>query len=122
MFTVPYKERVITMTKTSIQPDVNCIGGIWKFRVNDARARKPLALQDIIDLALELRASEPDRYVELYVRSCGTDQIGIGFRYFLPEKGSMKRYIGRMTDLFRQRYGNGLVGWDISDQIFTIIA
>jgi hypothetical protein len=97
-----------------VSTDENMIAGIWKFRSS-------VSHEELVELAKGWKELAPDWYVDLHVRGCGKDQYGIGFKYRHPGHFHMRQYIAHMSDVLRKRFGNGLLGWDISSPI-TIIS
>lgn len=82
------------------------VSGIWKFS-------SKVSKEVLIELAKKWKAAEPDRYLDLYVRSTGDDEeFGIGFRYVF-EGPTRQKFFYRMTDQLKRAFGNDLVGWDM---------
>lgn len=94
------------------RPDV--VSGMWKFR--DTVSEVELTL-----LAGSWKEAEPDKYLDLHIRKCSKDQIGIGFQYVCGYNDQEHRkFFERMTDELKRRFGNNFAGWDISQTTIRI--
>ena len=84
----------------------NLILGIWKFH-------ERVGNKDLLEVANE-RAKE-DKYKEIYIRKVSKDQLGIGFAYESDgTKEIYEEYFNKTSDYLKRKFGNDLVGWDIS--------
>ena len=90
--------------------------GIWKFEDTVAR-------EDLIKLAEEWRdGPEGVNYEILCIRKCSRNQFGLCFHYRLHlHEENHTQYLRRTTDLLKRRFGNQLVGWDISSGDIWVI-
>lgn len=92
-------------------------GGMWKFRAD-------VTHDQLVQIAEDWKTSTADEpyygYEEIYIRGWGQNQLAICFRYRRKLAGDMRRYIDHTSHLLRRRFGNGLVGWDISEPITMI--
>lgn len=86
--------------------DKNLILGIWKFH-------ERVGNKDLLEVANDW--AREDKYKEVYVRKVSKDQLGIGFAY---ESGGTQEvyeeYFNKTSDYLKRKFGNDLVGWDIS--------
>lgn len=98
------------------------VTGVWKFRGR-------IGHRPLVELAKRWSQSEPTVYLDLHVRACSKDQLGIGFKYILSENGRMdmdtvdkgrRQFIERTTDELKREFGNDFVGWDIGPQTVII--
>lgn len=108
--------------------DDTIVSGLWKFS-------SIVTLEQLQEVVAEWRrAGQHDMWEEFYIR--GVDRngaLGIGFRYRLcsavdgmlltPKKlDQMKSmFFHRITDQLKRRFGNDLVGWDISRSIWVLV-
>jgi len=88
-----------------------CVAGIWKFV-------KGISQEELVALAKEA-ANGPDgeRYLLLLVRgTSGDGQYGVEFIYRLDQESgeTHRKYMHRISDALKRRFGNDLLGWDIS--------
>ena len=76
----------------------------------------------LVELARDWKNEEPDRYLDLHVRKCSSEQFGIGFKYVFEGKDH-KRFFHRMKAKLESRFPNpygedlptsAFIGWDIS--------
>jgi len=82
------------------------IMGLWKFheRVSES---------ELLEVANKW--AEDPKYTQLYIRKVSKDQLGIGFCYEGEgTKESHNEYFDRTSDMLKRKFGNDLVGWDIS--------
>lgn len=80
--------------------------GLWKFheRVDN---------KDLLEVANEW--AKDDKYTQLYIRRVSKDQLGIGFAYMSDgSREAYNKYFDQTTDWLKRKFGNDLVGWDIS--------
>lgn len=89
--------------------------GIWKFT-------NKVTKEELEELATEWAKDE--NYLSLYIRKCSQDQYGIGFEYKNPLGGdtpdTLHDYREQTSDALRRKFGNGLIGWDISSNYYKI--
>lgn len=111
----------ITMATTVLKrkPDELTFSGIWQFRQERRDSPEPVTISTLIDLAEDWARENPS-YFLLQVRSCGTKQIGIVFNYMPGPDETLSDYTELMSDRLHRRFGNDLVGWSISDEVYTI--
>jgi len=88
------------------------ICGMWKFR----NALPPGVL---INIAKQWE-EENNRYLDLHVRKCSKNQIGIGFKYELRKDQTYEEFVEMITDFLKRNHGNNFVGWDISRMTWVI--
>lgn len=88
------------------------VSGMWKFS-------DTIGVEALIALAIELKTSEPERYLDLHVRKCSKDQLGISFQYIF-EGDDYKKFFHRITDQLKRLFGNGYVGWDVASPTWMI--
>lgn len=106
---VLYKEGRMAASLTS-KYDVR-FAGIWKFRVH------PDKLEEVAQRWI----SEIEGTFEyLQVRDSGHGVFVIEFRLILPRRGMSEkdvidRYKDETSDALKREFGNGLIGWDISN-------
>ena len=103
----------MTRKQAFVQERPDVVSGLWKF---DARL-SPRSQEVLLKIAIEWIEEEPDRYLQMYVRMCSKDQIGIGFAYKLdgPDyKKSKERFFHKVTDQLKRQFGNDFVGWDMA--------
>lgn len=82
------------------------IMGLWKFH-------ERVGNKDLIEVANEW--AEDDNYVQIYIRKVSKDQEGIGFAYKSDgTKEAHDKYYYETSDQLKRKFGNDLVGWDIS--------
>jgi hypothetical protein len=80
--------------------------GLWKFH-------ERVGNKDLLEVANEWAADT--KYFQLYIRKVSKDQLGIGFAYESDgSKEDYEQYFDTTTDILKRRFGNDLVGWDIS--------
>ena len=80
--------------------------GLWKFH-------ERVGEHDLIEVANEW--SKDEKYINLYIRKVSKDQLGIGFAYAGEgTKESQDEYFDRTSDQLKRKFGNDMVGWDIS--------
>ncbi len=89
--------------------------GMWKFSDH-----VPLYRLKAMARAWSIGANS-ERYIDVHIRKCSTNQYGIGFKYILPEPTSgggwqreYKKFFHKITDQLKREYGNDFVGWDVS--------
>ncbi|MCK4918633.1 MAG: hypothetical protein KAS02_02530 [Candidatus Pacebacteria bacterium] len=87
--------------------------GIWKFR----QKVKP---ERLIEIALEWAGEAKGEWVDLHVRRCSGNQIGLGFKYVRPKNETPVEFFERITDLLKRQFGNDFVGWDVGHQTWMI--
>jgi hypothetical protein len=89
--------------------------GIWKFS-------NKVTLQELEAVAMEW--SKDENYLSVNVRKCSQDQYGIGFEYKNPlgtdTPETLDQYRESTSDSLKKKFGNGLVGWDISSMYYKI--
>lgn len=103
-------------TTEAIKPTAGIVAGIWKFDMGK------VTTQELVDLAIEWRQRERGvRYVNLHVRQCSDDQLGISFQVALCNH-TPKTFFYMMTDQLKRKYGNYFVGWDYSDKGVWVVA
>lgn len=89
--------------------------GIWKFS-------NKVTLRELEDLAREW--SKDENYLSVHIRKCSQDQYGIGFEYNNPlgadTQDTLNQYRESTSDTLKKKFGNGLVGWDISNMYYKI--
>ena len=86
--------------------------GLWKFH-------ERVGEKDLIEVANDWAKDE--RYLQVYIRKVSKDQMGIGFAYKSDgTKEAYDQYFDATTDYLKRKFGNDLVGWDISS-ISTLI-
>src|SRR5512135_813342 len=80
--------------------------GLWKFNRN-------VSNKELLGLAEEW--AKDDKYIHLYIRGASKDQDGVGFAY---DAGGTQEghdeYFERTSDYLKRKFGNDLVGWDMS--------
>lgn len=82
------------------------IMGIWKFH-------ERVGEKDLLEIANEWAKDE--KYTQLYIRRVSKDQLGIGFGYQSDgTKEAHSAYFNLASDFLKRKFGNDLVGWDIS--------
>ena len=80
--------------------------GIWKFH-------ERVGNKDLLEVANEW--ADDEKYEQLYIRRVSKDQLGIGFSYASDgSKEAYDEYFNSTTDWLKRKFGNDLVGWDIS--------
>lgn len=93
----------------------NLIMGLWKFS-------DKVTIDELEQIAQEW--AKEDEYTQLYIRKTSKDQNGIGFTYDLKDKPktkeSMDEYMDKTSDMLKRKFGNDLVGWDVSNMVYTI--
>lgn len=88
------------------------IMGLWKFIDH-------VGEKDLIEVANEW--AEDQNYKLLYIRKTSKDQLGIGFAYVSDgSKEAYNDYFDRTSDGLKRKFGNDLVGWDISSRATVI--
>ena len=91
------------------------IMGLWKFH-------EKIPQKDLFETATEL--AKDDRYISLYIRQVSKDQYAIGFSYNVKDKEDQKKafddYKYETSDKLRRKFGNDLVGWDLSSSAIVI--
>jgi len=89
---------------------------MWKF---DSK----ISVEDLGEIAKQW-SKEDENYIQLYIREVSKDQMGIGFTYRLAEdrdaKEAYRAYFNKTTDFLKRKFGNDLVGWDISSSVWVI--
>ena len=90
------------------------VAGVWKFEENVARA-------DVDQIAQEWAiGQERDNYAFIAVRGISESAYGIEVLYRLNTHEDVFRYRRRISDQLRRRLGNGLKGWDLSDNLLIL--
>ena len=87
--------------------------GMWKFR-------DKITPEELVKVAEQLRDEEPRKYIDLHIRRCSKDQIGIGFKYVRDDDETSKDFFERISDPLRRQFGNDFVGWDIGHMTWII--
>ncbi len=90
----------------------NLICGMWKFR-------DVLTPEILLDIA-ERWEKEDNRYIDLHVRRCSKNQMGIGFKYELRLNQTFEGFVEIITDFLKRNHGNNFVGWDISEKTWVV--
>lgn len=97
--------------------DETIISGIWKFR-------ERIPIEVLHEVAHQFLAEEPNAYRSMQVRKCSKNQYGICFVYDCGESAHDKsvydRFFDRMTDRLKRQFGNDLVGWDVTNVVWTL--
>ena len=99
--------------ETGDVPQGSIVSGMWKFR--DRVSSETLA-----ELARSWMRNAPNRYIDLHIRQCSKDQVGIGFKLAFESDGLFDQFFESMTDQLRRQFGNNFVGWDIGQQTHMI--
>ena len=82
------------------------IMGLWKFH-------ERVGEKELIEVANEW--AEDNKYLQLYNRKVSKDQNGIGFAYLSDgSREAHSTYFDKVSDSLKRKFGNDLVGWDIS--------
>ncbi|OGC47435.1 hypothetical protein A2886_03360 [candidate division WWE3 bacterium RIFCSPHIGHO2_01_FULL_42_13] len=91
----------------------NLTTGLWKFH-------ESVPLEVLQEVAEEWAKDE--RYKYLYIRWASKDQRAIGFTYEKEDgaKGTHEKFFEEITDKLKKKFGNSLVGWDVSSTTYTI--
>lgn len=98
--------------ETMLSKEENLIMGLWKFH-------ERVEHKDLIEVSDEW--AKEDNYKLLYIRSVSKDQNGIGFAYKADgSKKAYNEYFDKTSDYLKRKFGNDLVGWDISSSATTI--
>jgi len=87
------------------------VSGIWKFKNHKA--------SELAILAASWKEAEPDKYLDLHVRRCSKDQIGISFQYQCGCSGH-DEFFNKITDQLKRDFGNDFVGWDIAYPVLML--
>lgn len=90
------------------------IAGIFKFRTQDPEYPTAPDLMELESLAQEWLEQADFTVDYLHIRQCGDNQTGIEFRCQLKDKDKLSRFVYRMTDKLKRKFGNDLVAWDIA--------
>lgn len=94
----------------------NYVMGMWKFGDR-------ISTEQLEEVAQKWAAEDPN-YLQLYIRKCSKDQNAIGFTYKLKEEvpgpGQHDEYHHQTTDFLKRKFGNDLVGWDLSSPVWII--
>ena len=89
--------------------------GLWKFH-------ERVPEKDLLDTALEL--SQDKNYLNLYIRKVSKDQNAIGFTYDAKDREDNKQafddYQYETSEKLKRKFGNDLVGWDLSSSAIII--
>jgi|SRR6185312_16576879 len=97
--------------------DEYAISGIWKFH-------ERIPVEDLQNIAREFLAEEPNAYRSMQIRKCSKTQHGICFTYDCGESSYNKvvldRFFNRITDRLKRQFGNDFVGWDVTNQVWTL--
>ena len=89
-----------------MEKNKSLIMGLWKFR-------ERVGEKDLLEIANEW--AKDDKYIQLYIRDVSKDQAGIGFVYDGDgTEDAHNRYFDTTSDQLKRKFGNDLVGWDIS--------
>jgi hypothetical protein len=97
--------------------DDKVISGIWKFD------KQKVTPEDLVFFAKELVQEESEAYQNMKVRSCSKTTWGICFDYDRRRSGNPGVYsyfFDRITDKLKRKFGNGFVGWDITDSVWIV--
>lgn len=80
--------------------------GLWKFE-------DKVGFNTLAELADEWAKDE--KYIHLYLRGASKTQIAIGFTYDAGgTKEGQDKYFDETSDHLKRKFGNDLVGWDMS--------
>lgn len=89
--------------------------GIWKFT-------NKVTKEELEEVAKEWAKDE--NYISVFLRKCSQDQFGIGFEYKNPlgadTHETLEKYKDETSDFLKKKFGNGLIGWDISNLYYKI--
>ena len=88
--------------------------GLWKFS-------DKIPASDLEEVAT-LWAKD-SAYTQIYIRKASKDQRAIGFAYILSTEDTSAghdQYLEETSDFLKRKFGNGLVGWDISSPVMII--
>ena len=89
-----------------MEKNKSLIMGLWKFH-------ERVGEEDLIEVTNEWAKDE--KYIQLYIRKVSKDQNGIGFAYEGDgTKEAQDDYFNKTSDQLKRKFGNDLVGWDIS--------
>lgn len=96
------------MREVTERPDL--INGQLKF--DDDTVKR----EELIALAKEIKDGEEGEKIEfLAIRGCGKRETAIVFAYRSDgESKSYDKFVYKVTDQMKRRFGNSLRGWDIS--------
>lgn len=86
---------------------------MWKFR-------DKIAPEELIKIAEKWRDEESRKYIDLHIRCCSKNQIGIGFKYVRDDNETSEQFFERISDSLRRQFGNDFVGWDIAHSTWII--
>lgn len=99
----------------------NLVTGIWKF--DGVR----VVITQLIRLAEEWRdGPNGNKYQGLYIRTCNSGQLGVGFSYKLEGqndydlKRAYDKYLNDMKAALKARFGKDLLGWDIGRRTWVV--
>ena len=87
--------------------------GYWKFS-------NKVTVDELEKYAQEL--AQDERYLSLHIRLAAKDQYALGFEY-KPETYSeveSTAFNNDCTDKLKRRFGNDIVGWDISSMYYKV--
>lgn len=101
------------MSEVKVTVFENMFGGMWKFSSN-------VAYETVVEVAKEWAHLGDGLYQHVYVRGWGDNRFAICFLLRTPGKPNMRHYIFTTSDELRRRFGNDLVGWDISHPVTLI--
>lgn len=88
------------------------IMGLWKFH-------ERVGGRELIEVANELAKDE--NYIHLYIRKVSKNQNGIGFTYASDGTDeAYEAYFDKTSDSLKRKFGNDLVGWDVSNDAVTV--
>ena len=108
-----------TAIYAALHPQVGVVSGIWKFADH-------VLPETLVMVAREFLATDGERYTSIHVRKCSKNQYGISFMYNLGDEATQSagenysQFFNRMTDQLKRLFGNGLVGWDVADQVWIV--
>ncbi|MCR4279472.1 MAG: hypothetical protein NUV78_01905 [Candidatus Zambryskibacteria bacterium] len=92
----------------------NLVNGQLKF------SKEYFTPQSLAELAAELKEEAGGKVKFLAVRSCSKNDLAIVFAYQMDEGETLQKFVYKVTDKLKRRFGNALTGWDISDRCLTI--
>lgn len=102
----------------------NLVAGAWKFH---DESKKPfgVSVEELVETAKELVNSGigTGKFVHVFVRGTGHDELGICFMYELGEEEVNRRHEDLKQpyrDFFMRRHGSAFKGWDIGSGIDLI--
>lgn len=114
-----FQSRRILMARVTMHTRDDVVSGIWKFKALDHEAEtsddepQGVRIEDLLEVAEQWLHTEGDKYLDVFIRKCSSDQWGICFQYIFAGKNH-QRYFHKTSDKLKRRFGNDFVGWDIS--------